>query len=79
MVENGRAVGGGDSHYNCGTGAYEEFSPGRGQPWCDTVEVLTLLTLLTLSLILLTLVILLTLSILRTLLTLLALLTLGLL
>lgn len=38
MMQNGVRVGGGFSHTGCGTGPYEAYSPGKGSPWCDTVE-----------------------------------------
>jgi hypothetical protein len=38
VLQNGVRVGGGFSHTGCGTGPYEANSPGKGSPWCDTVE-----------------------------------------
>lgn len=38
LIENGQRIGGGMSHDGCGTGQYEQHSPGNGRPWCDVVE-----------------------------------------
>lgn len=40
LLQNRVRVGGGFSHTGCGTGPYEADSPGKGSPWCDTVETL---------------------------------------
>lgn len=38
VVTAGQRTAGGVSHKGCGTGAYEDISPAKGQPWCDTIE-----------------------------------------
>ena len=34
----GNPRGAGVSHYGCSTGPYEQYSPSKGMPWCDTVK-----------------------------------------